>query len=443
MERDVVIVGAGLAGLTAAIELSEKGKDVLLLEKANYPGGRCGSWDDDGMAVEAGFHRHIGYYSEMPAILKRVGVKVDDIVMWENNIDIRIPEKNDTAVIGIAPCYAPLQFLRGIFGNNHIFSLKDKLSLIPFLAAGFIEYAVKRGSLDKYSVTEFAEKYGVTKNAQTYLLKPLSTGLFFLQPEQYSAKVFFGLFAPAIPKVFRMRIGAYLGGMTELFSRPLAKGVEERGGEVRFGQDVSGLIGNGGQIRGVVLKSGEEIYAKNVIVATNIVQAKQLLRTCVADHKWFQPFFRLPTMSAVTIQFDLTEPCYPYDRTTFGPTTVLASFAEQSRSTFKHVPGRLSVILAHPEKFIDMHEEEIMNIVTDDARKLGIHLEGNISNYRVIRHKEKYYHLGPGHDRLRPPQRTPVKGLALAGDYTKQHYFGTMEGAVISGRRAAAAVMRS
>jgi 15-cis-phytoene desaturase len=111
----VIVIGAGLAGLTAA------------------------SWNDGGMQVESGFHRHIGYYKEMPKVLKKVGVKVDDIVMWENKMDIRVPDKKDTAVCGIAPFYAFLDFLRGIFGKNHVLSLKDKMSLIPFFIMGFYD----------------------------------------------------------------------------------------------------------------------------------------------------------------------------------------------------------------------------------------------------------------------------------------------------------------
>ena len=48
--------------------------------------------------------------------------------------------------------------------------------------------------------------------------------------------------------------------------------------------------------------------------------------------------------------------------------------------------------------------------------------------------------LAPGNDALRPQQATPIAGLTLAGDYTRQPYIATMEGAVVSGQLAAAAV---
>ena len=54
-----------------------------------------------------------------------------------------------------------------------------------------------------------------------------------------------------------------------------------------------------------------------------------------------------------------------------------------------------------------------------------------------------FYSLAPGNDHLRPEQETAVPGLALAGDYTRQKYLGTMEGAVVSGERAAEIAARA
>jgi uncharacterized protein with NAD-binding domain and iron-sulfur cluster len=49
--------------------------------------------------------------------------------------------------------------------------------------------------------------------------------------------------------------------------------------------------------------------------------------------------------------------------------------------------------------------------------------------------------MKPGSEALRPLQRTPIRGLFLAGDYTKQPYVASMEGATISGKRAAAGIL--
>ena len=91
---DVIVVGAGLAGLTTAIKLAKDKRRVLLIEKENYLGGRTSSKHDNGLEIEAGFHRHIGYYKELPKLLKDANVNLNDIVMWEKEAEIRLDNKN-------------------------------------------------------------------------------------------------------------------------------------------------------------------------------------------------------------------------------------------------------------------------------------------------------------------------------------------------------------
>ena len=73
--------------------------------------------------------------------------------------------------------------------------------------------------------------------------------------------------------------------------------------------------------------------------------------------------------------------------------------------------------------------------------KIGIDLSGKIKDYRVVRLPGDFYSLQSGSEALRPEQRTSISGLALAGDYTKQKYLATMEGAVVSGHAATDAIL--
>jgi NADPH-dependent 2,4-dienoyl-CoA reductase/sulfur reductase-like enzyme len=72
-DADVVVAGAGLAGLACAFELATAGREVLVLDAREVVGGRTSSWDDHGMAVESGLHRMLGVYRAMPKVLERAG----------------------------------------------------------------------------------------------------------------------------------------------------------------------------------------------------------------------------------------------------------------------------------------------------------------------------------------------------------------------------------
>lgn len=147
-------------------------------------------------------------------------------------------------------------------------------------------------------------------------------------------------------------------------------------------------------------------------------------------------------MPHVTAQFESELPLLPEDRTTFGPGTDIGSFGEQSRTTFRGQPGRASIILVNPDELIDLPDEEVWERTKQGLVDIGL-AEGvsSVTDYRIVRGNENFYRISPGNEPKRPEQVTPIQGLYLAGDYTKQPMFTTMEGAVISGQKAAAGIL--
>ncbi|HEV2844309.1 MAG TPA: FAD-dependent oxidoreductase, partial [Thermoanaerobaculia bacterium] len=403
---DVIVVGAGLAGLSCGFELSSRGRGVLLLEAGPVVGGRTSSWDQDGMKVESGLHRVLGFYEAFPDLLGRAGININDIVYWEDEVEIRLPDGRGSGVFGAAPLTRPFETLGGILGNFELLSVLDRVTLSAFLTAGLVEYYTNPAALDQVSVREKAEAAGVTENAIHNVLVPLTSGLYFLPPERYSAYVFFGTLGPYLPRLWTLRVGAFLGGMTDVMSGPVAAAIVRNGGEVRTRAKVTRLLTEGGRVTGVEV-GGERIAANHVVLAASLAPAQQLLRPAFGQHPWFQPMLRLPSMPSVTIQMELDRPSMPIDRTTFGPGTVLASFAEQSRSTFRQCRGRLSVILTPPERFLAMDPREILEITCRDAERLGVRVRDRLVAYRVVKLPHDFYLLSPGTDALRPPQATP------------------------------------
>ncbi len=433
-EYDVIIIGAGLAGLTTAYYLSKKGKKILLLEKEKFLGGRTSSWNDNGMYIESGFHRHIGYYKELPNLLKEVGVSLKDIIIWEKELEIKITKEN-SIILGIDPFHAPFPFLKGVLGNRNYLTPKDKFSLSKLFIVGFKDYTFNPNSLDSYSILEYAKKKKITNNIIENIITPLSTGIFFQPKKNYSSKLFFGIFYPSLLRMIHIRIGAYKMGMSEALANPIAKKIREYGGTISTNTKVNTLLYDGKQITGVKLKNGKAIHANHVVLATDIGNAKKVVKH-LSSIPFIQNLLNISTTSAITVQIELKKPIMKLDRATFSPNTVLASFTEESRTTFQSSKGRLSIILANPEQFLDKSNEEILKFVLKDGKKLGLHIKKDMVDYRIVRHAHKFYNLGPHHDLERITQETSIPGLTLAGDYTRQRFYATMEGAVISGIQA-------
>lgn len=439
--REVVVVGGGLAGLSCAFELTEQGRDVLLLEARDVVGGRTASWREDGMPVESGLHRFLGYFAGLASLMRRADVDLDQALCWEDEIEIRLPDGGPTAVFGLST-HRPVKTLLGALGNNDLLTPVDKASLGPFVLAGLRDYLRRPEALDGYTVSQYARRHRVTQRALERLLVPLTAGTFFLPPERFSAYYFFGLVTPGVPRLYRMRLGAFEGGMTDVMTGPVAAAVERQGGEIRTGVEVQELVAADGAVTGVQTAQGT-VSAGQLVLATSLAPAQKLLGAAFGGHPWFQPMLALPTTPAVTVQLELDAPATEIDRTAFGPGTALACFAEQSRTTFPHAPGRLSIILSPPERFLAMEPAEIMATVYADADRIGLDLEGHVTDYRVVAFPHDFPSLEAGHMAKRPTQSTPIHGLTLAGDYTRQRFVATMEGAVISGQGAARGVQRA
>jgi 15-cis-phytoene desaturase len=438
-DRTVIIVGGGLAGLSTALYLQQYGVGITLLERNEYLGGRTASWDKNGMKVESGLHRFLGFFTELPKLLKMADIDPDKILFWEDEIII-IKRGKKRGRFGLAPFYKPIKTLAGLFGNSHLLSIHDKLTLTRFFTKGVIDCMRKPEKMDQLSILEYAKNKGISDHLITTIITPLSAGLFFLPPQRYSAFVFFGLFIPFLPKFHKTRVGAFLGGMTDVMAGPLGNKIIQNGGVVINDAEVQELIIENGQVKGV---TADDIgyRADHVILAASIGPAQRLLRKSFGSNPWFTSMLTLPIMPSVTIQIELKEPSMDIDRTTFAPETCMAAFSEQSRTTFKGSSGRLSVILSPPEKFIAMQEDEVLETVLKDADSIGLKIRGNILQYRVVIEPEEFYALTTGSEALKPSQKTPIAGLTLTGDYTKQKYLATMEGAVYSGRLAAKIVL--
>jgi 15-cis-phytoene desaturase len=436
---DVLVVGGGLAGLSAAFRLARAGRRVRLLEARPHLGGRTASWLEDGMKVESGLHRVLGFYTHLPRLMRAAGIDLDAAIIWEDQIEIRIPD-GPRAIYGASLPRRPLETLWSLAGPNALCSTAERAALAFFFAAGLVHYAAAPRSLDTFSVSEYARRHGVSRRAIRRILVPLTEGIFFLPPNEYSAFVLFGLLAQGMEAPHRSGIGAFAGGMTEVVADPIAGAITRSGGEVERNATVTSLLVEGGAVTGVRI-GARAIHADEVILATSLAPAQKLVGEAFGRQRWNRRMLDLSTMPSATIQLELERPACRVDRTTFAPGTALTTFSEQSRTTFRHLPGRLSVILSESKRRIGMPPERIFAEVCSEAPRVGIHLKEIVRRYRVITQREDFYSLSPGSEALRPRQRTPVRGLTLAGDYTRQEYLATMEGAVVSGRRAAAVVL--
>jgi len=139
--EDVIIIGAGLAGLATAIDAQKAGRGVTILERYKIAGGRCADWVMDGMRVESGLHRWLGFYTALPRLFRKADLDPNDAVIWEDELEIRLPDGGPRGVLGLSPLHRPLQTAAGLLGNFDLMSPADKAELTLFFSSGLLDDA--------------------------------------------------------------------------------------------------------------------------------------------------------------------------------------------------------------------------------------------------------------------------------------------------------------
>lgn len=194
---EAVVVGAGIAGVSAAVVLAERGVDVTLLEAAPTLGGRLGAWphtlpDGTEQVVEHGFHAFFRHYYTWRAILRRVDPDLGFLrsVGGYPVISRSWPPEDLTGL----PAAPPLNLL-ALFARSPSLGLGDLVRSDQALAAELLAYDRTRTTtlFDAVPAGDFLRDLGMSDRAQAMLFEAFARS-FFAQPGALSAGELIAMF---------------------------------------------------------------------------------------------------------------------------------------------------------------------------------------------------------------------------------------------------------
>lgn len=186
------------------------------------------------------------------------------------------------------------------------------------------------------------------------------------------------------------------------------------------------------------------LEADGVVVAAPLHNARQLIPTALKEMPFFRDLWRLKSVPVMNVQVWLDRYISKVDNLFFtadAPFSVFADLAVVSPLYDRTGGSLISMAVAPAEPLWHLGDEEIVSTCLDALCNLWPQVrQARVLHDSVVRIPNSIYREVPGSDALRPTQRTPVRNLALAGDYTRQDYMASMEGAVRSGHLAAQAL---
>jgi zeta-carotene desaturase len=443
----VIVVGAGLAGLTAAADLADAGAEVLVLEKRDVPGGKVSSWYEGEYPVESGLHIFFGCYRELLAMMKRVGAYAN--IHWKEHTILVARPGGKVARFHFPDVPAPFNGIVAFTGND-LLTWHEKLTNVRALVRPWLTPLKRVARWDDRTYAQWHRESGIAEGVLTKWWNPIALSMGFLGAEEMSARPMTTVFHHFSRHAHASRVGFLDGPPGERMHRPFLDYIAARGGETRLGSKVEqlDLDWSGGKpvVSGVRLASGEMLEADAVVLAAPLHNTRRMVPKVLRHHPYFANLWRLKSVPVMNVQVWFDRYVSEADNLFFtadAPFSVFADLAVTS-PLFDRTGGSLvSMAVAPAQKLWHLPDREI---VDECVRALGElwprTRSANVVHSTVVKIPNSIYREVPGSDALRPTQSTPIRNLVLAGDYTRQDYMASMEGAVRSGHNAAGTLVR-
>jgi phytoene dehydrogenase-like protein len=406
---DVVVVGAGVAGLCCARELHAAGLDVLVLERGDAPGGRVRTDAVDGFLLDRGFQVLLTAYPEARRVLdfEPLGLRP-----FESGALVR----RDGRFSRIAdPFRHPVQALESLRAAPG--SVPDKLRVAR------LRRRLSRGSINEIltapqvTTAEALRREGFSSELVEAFFRPFLGGIFLDPSLETSSRLFAFVF-----KLFSEGKAVLPAAGMQAIPRQLAEGLPEAA--VRYGATVES-VGPGH----VVLAGGERLEAASVVVAADGPEAARLTGAVEA------PAPRaVTTLHYAAEASPVGEPILVLNGEGAGPVNDLCVPSDVAPS---YAPPGAALVSATVLGIPPLDDEALDGAVRDQLRGW---FGAQVDDWRLLRALRIPFALPAQPPAVLATADRPVRlreGLFVCGDHRDT---ASLQGAMVSGRRAAAAV---
>jgi squalene-associated FAD-dependent desaturase len=402
------VVGAGLAGLAAAVRLTAGGRRVVIHEAANQAGGRCRSYHDAtlGMTIDNGNH----------------------LVLSGNRAALDYLDVIGTSDRLVGPATPEFAFVDLAAGERWTLRLSD--GLVPWWIFDPKRRVPGTRPSDYLSGARLLWAGADKTIAQTMrcdgtlyhrLWRPVLLAALNTDPVEASARL-----AGAVVRE-TLAAGGHAcrpliarDGLSAAFIEPALRFVEAKGGTIRYGARLRALGFAADRVER--LDFGEQVEQLGPDDAVVLAAPPWIAAGLVPDLATPSEF-----RAIVNAHFAIAPPAGmpPMIGVVNGTTEWIFAF-----------PDRLSVTISGADRLLDAPREELAQTIWQEVATVA-GITAAMPRWQLIKERRATFAALPGEERKRPRAATRYANMVLAGDWTATGLPGTIEGAIRSGNRAA------
>ncbi|KAG2452505.1 hypothetical protein HYH02_002744 [Chlamydomonas schloesseri] len=444
----VVIAGAGLAGLSAAKYLSDAGHHPIVLEGRDVLGGKVAAWkDEDGDWYETGLHIFFGAYPNMMNIFKELNI--EERLQWkEHSMIFAMPDSpGEFSRFDFPDIPAPFNGIFAILRNNQMLTWPEKIQFAIGLLPAIIFGQKYVEEQDHLSVTQWMRQQGVPDRVNDEVFIAMAKALAFIDPDRLSMTVVL----TALNRFLQERHGSKMafldGAPPERLCQPMVDYFKARGGDLKMNARVKDIVLNeDGSVKHYKLTNGEVVEGDLYMSAMPVDILKLLVPDQWKPNPYFAQLKELEGVPVINIHIWFDRKLTTVDHLLFSRSPLLSVYADMSTTCKEYYDtekSMLELVFAPAKDWIGRSDEDIIAATMTELERLfpteikADQSLAKIRKYKVIKTPLSVYESRAGREAFRPSQRTPIKNFFLAGDFTKQKYLASMEGAIFSGKLAA------
>ncbi len=431
----VVVAGAGFAGMSAAIHLSRQGHRVEVLESKSYPGGRAHSFQDarTGVTLDNGQHIFMGCYHTCMELIDHLGVR-DRLDLQEA---IRVPFRSEDGAESVLDARRwpfPLQMAGALIGYDEL-NLRDRAAIILFA----LRLRAGEKARPEESAAAWLSRLGQTRRSRRALWDPFCIAALNEPVEHASAALLetvlrqslFG--SPKDTSIYVSRVG-----LSDLLMPEVRHFLESTGSTLHLGEGVQSFHFSDQSLTSLTTSKGRTIQPDAVVCALPWKATAALLPENEALTHQLRKIESAPIV-AIHLLTDREIHREPFVGLLDSPVHWI--FDRSHQLTPENHPGQFlySIVTSAAYEMKSMKNQEILDLVWEEVRKhYPVMKEATILHSVVYKSADATFAARPETEAWRPPARTRWDQFILAGDWTSTGLPATLEGAVLSGRNAAA-----
>jgi squalene-associated FAD-dependent desaturase len=431
-----VVIGGGLAGISAALDCAAAGAQVTLLEVRRRLGGAAYSFERDGLRMDNGQHVFLRCCSAYIGLLERLGST--DLVAIQPRLEIPV----------LSPGRAPALIRRsGLPAPLHLAATLARYPRLSVAARlGAARAALALGRLDLSDPALEAETFGAwlgrhrqDQRAVAALWDLIALPTLNVPAADASLALAAFVFQTGLlAGPGTADIGFHVATLQEILGDPAERELRRAGVALRLGWRAETIArGAGGyEVSGRGAGGPERLAAEAVVVALPHDRAGAVLEALLGPHAGTAATPASSPIVNLHIVYDRRVLDEPFAAGVGTPVQYLfdRGAAAGAPADCQYLAVSLSGASAEMEMSVAALRERFLPAM---AELLPRARHANVERFQVTREHAATFLAAPGVTALRPAARTALPGLALAGAWTDTGWPATLESAVLSGHAAA------